>query len=190
MAKTNLKIISAFILLFFMSNNLKALDDSDVFLSAVFFTAIKKSNYEKALRMIEKGIVLNEKDSSGLTPLAYSLKNDDEKMFNLLIDRGGDINKEILDGTSHLIFYISNKRYNLIKHILKSGADIDFQDKLGRTALMNAIERSNFNAVNILISKDFDQDITDYSGKDIISYLRSSKDTRIKNLINRLNPVN
>lgn len=189
MAKTNLKIISAFILLFFMSNNLKALDDSDIFLSAVFFTAIKKSNYEKALRMIEEGIVINEKDSDGLTPIAYSLKNDDEKMFNLLVERGGDINKEILDGTSHLIFYISNKRYNLISNILKSGADIDFQDKLGRTALMNAIERLNFNAADILISKKFDQDITDYSGKDVSTYIKKSKDSRIKNLINRLNPV-
>jgi len=189
MLKTNLKIISTFILLFFISNNLKALDDSDIFLGAVFFTAVKKSNYQKASMMIEKGINLNEKDSDGLTPLAYSLKNDDEKMFNLLIERGADINKKILDGTSHLIFYISNRRYNLIKNILESGADLDFQDKLGRTALMNAIERSNFNAVSILISKNFDQDITDYSGKDIISYFKSSKDTRIKNLINRLNPV-
>ena len=189
MVKKNFKIISAFILFFFISNNLKALDDSDIFLKAVFFTAIKKSNYEKALKMIEKGIVLNEKDSDGLTPLAYSLKNDDEKMFNLLIERGADINKKILDGTSHLIFYISNRRYNLIKNILESGADLDFQDKLGRTALMNAIERSNFNAVSILINKKFDQDTTDYSGKNIINYLKNSKDSRIKNLINRLNTV-
>ena len=189
MLKTNLKIISTFILFFFISNNLKALDDSDIFLNAVFFTAVKKSNYQKALMMIEKGINLNEKDFDRLTPLAYSLKNDDEKMFNLLIESGADINKKILDGTSHLIFYISNKRHKLIKDILKSGADINFQDKLGRTALMNAIERSNYKAVSILVRNKFDEDTTDYSGKDVISYFKSSKDVRIKSLVESLNSV-
>ena len=48
--------------------------------------------------MIEEGISLNTKDSDGLTPLTYALKNDDEKMFDLLISKGADINKKILDG--------------------------------------------------------------------------------------------
>ena len=43
--------------------------------------------------MIEEGISLNINDSDGLTPLAYALKNDDIKMFDLLISKGADINK-------------------------------------------------------------------------------------------------
>ena len=65
--------------------------------------------------MIEDGISLNTSDSESLTPLAYALKNDDERMFDILISKGADINKKILDGNSHLIFYISNKRSKLIK---------------------------------------------------------------------------
>ena len=38
------------------------IDDSDIFLDAVFFSAVKKSNHEKALRMIEEGISLNIND--------------------------------------------------------------------------------------------------------------------------------
>ena len=70
--------------------------------------------------MIEEGISLNINDSEGLTPLAYALKNDDEKMFDILISKGADINKKILEGNSHLIFYISNKRSKLIEKIINS----------------------------------------------------------------------
>ena len=37
--------------------------------------------------MIEDGISLNTSDSESLTPLAYALKNDDERMFDILISK-------------------------------------------------------------------------------------------------------
>ena len=120
MIKKNCKLISCLLTLLFF-NNSYALDDSDIFLDAVFFSAVKKSNYDKVIRMIEEGISLNIDDSDGLTPLAYALKNDNEKMFDLLISKGADINKKILDGNSHLIFYISNKRFKLIEKMYKRG---------------------------------------------------------------------
>ena len=55
--------------------------------------------------MIEEGI-LNMNDSDSLTPLAYALENDDEKMFDLLISKGADINKKILEGNSSNFLYI------------------------------------------------------------------------------------
>ena len=76
--------------------------------------------------MIEEGISLNINDFEGLTPLAYALKNDDEKMFDILISKGADINKKILEGNSHLIFYISNKRSKLIEKIINSGCKSKF----------------------------------------------------------------
>ena len=184
MIKKNCKLIS-FILTLLFFNNSYALDDSDIFLDAVFFSAVKKSNYDKVLRMIEEGISLNIDDSDGLTPLAYALKNDDEKMFDLLISKGADINKKILDGNSHLIFYISNKRFKLIGKIFEIGANINFQDRIGRTALMNAIEKKNLNAVNILIEKDYDKEITDYSGKNVLDYANKTRDESIKKLVSR-----
>ena len=98
MLKKNWKLISLFLLILFFYSSSKSLDDSDIFLDAVFLSAVKKSNHEKALRMIEEGISLNMNDSDSLTPLAYALKNDDEKMFDLLISKGADINKKILEG--------------------------------------------------------------------------------------------
>ena len=103
-----------------------------------FFSAVKKSNHKKVLRMIEEGISLNIKDSDELTPLTYALKNDDEKMFDLLISKGADINKKILDGNSHLIFYISKKDLNLLTKSL-----ILVQILISRTELENSIDECN-----------------------------------------------
>ena len=64
-----------------------------------FYLLLKNLIMKKALRMIEEGISLNMNDSDSLTPLAYALKNDDEKMFDLLISKGADINKKILEET-------------------------------------------------------------------------------------------
>ena len=82
MIKKNCKLISCLLTLLFF-NNSYALDDSDIFLDAVFFSAVKKSNYDKVLRMIEEGISLNIDDSDGLTPLAYALKNDKNNILVL-----------------------------------------------------------------------------------------------------------
>ena len=118
MIKKNFKFLLCFFILLALPIRLIALDDSDIFLDSVFFSAVKKSNYDKVQKMIEEGISLNINDFEGLTPLAYALKNDDEKMFDILISKGADINKKILEGNSHLIFYISNKRSKLIEKLL------------------------------------------------------------------------
>ncbi len=161
---------------------LLAVDDSDIFIDAVFFTAVKKSNYEKTLEMIERGVSVNELDSKKMTALAYSVKNDDEKMFDLLLSRGAEIKKTILDKTSILIFYISSKKFKLLDKIIGAGADPNFQDNLGRTPLMHAIEQRNIKAINFFLNLDFDVSITDYGGKSIFDYAMSSRDQSIRKL--------
>ena len=78
------------------------------------------------------------------------MKNDDEKMFDLLLSRGAGIKKPILDKTSILIFYISSKKFKLLDKIISAGADPNFQDNLGRTPLMHAIEQRNIKAIKNL----------------------------------------
>tara|TARA_B100000029_G_scaffold515399_1_gene622213 strand:- start:1455 stop:2018 length:564 start_codon:yes stop_codon:yes gene_type:complete len=178
----NSKKLSFYFFLFIIPFSLLAVDDSDIFLDAVFFTAVKKSNYEKTLEMIEKGVLVNKRDSKGMTALAYSLKNDDEKMFDLLLSRGAKIEQNILDKTSNLIFYISSKKFKLLEKIIDAGANPNHQDSLGRTPLMHAIEYRNIKAINFFMKIDFDASITDYGGKSIFDYAESSRDMKIRRL--------
>ena len=125
-------------------------------------------------------------DSDGLVPIAYSLANEDQKMFDLLIEAGAKINKTILDESSLLIFYINNKRFTMIEKLIENGADIHKQDSNGMTAMMHAIEKMNLNAVRILSTKKLDLSLTDFSGKTIVDYANRSRNLPIKRIIENL----
>ena len=193
MIKSFLKFFSLFLFIIFLPFKLISLDDSDIFLDSVFLSAVKKSNYDKVMNMIEEGLSSNEKkisinalDSEKMVPLAYALKNDDLKMFKLLLKNGADPNVMILNKTSLLTYYVTNMKSRLIVEIIDSGCNINSQDKLGRTALMMAIQSTNFEAVKTLSKIKIDDELTDFSGKTILDYAEKSRDKRMFDLINEL----
>ena len=187
MKKKNIKKFLVFIYIFLLFQNALAVDDSDIFLEAVLFTAVKKSNYEKVIEMVEKGVTTNIQDGENMTPLAYALRNDDEKMFELLIKNDADVNYQILKKTSLLTFYIKSKKSKLLVKLLKADADVNFQDSIGMTPMMHAIENINIDAIKLLLGIDFienlDVKITDYSGKTIFDYVENSRNNYLKKLI-------
>ena len=187
MKKKNIKKFSAFIYIFLFFQNALALDDSDIFLEAVFFTAVKKSNYEKVIEMVERGVTTNIQDGENMTPLAYALRNDDEKMFEILLKNDADVNKQILKKTSLLTFYIKSKKSKLLKRLLDADAYVNFQDSIGMTPMMHAIENMNIEAIKMLLridyKEDLDTEISDYSGKTMFDYAENSRNNYLKKLI-------
>ena len=187
MKKKKIKKFSVFLCYFLFFQYSLAFDDSDIFVESVLFTAVKKSNYEKVVEMLEKGVTANIHDADDLTPLAYALRNDDEKMFDLLIKNDADVNNQILKKTSLLIFYIKSKKSKLLSRLLEADADVNFQDSIGMTPMMHAIENTNIDAIKFFISYDYkdnlDLNITDYSGKTMFDYVENSRNNYLKNLI-------
>ena len=187
MKKKNIKKFSVFIYIFLLFQNALAVDDSDIFLEAVLFTAVKKSNYEKVIEMVEKGVTANIQDGENMTPLAYALSNDDEKMVELLLKNDADVNKQILKKTSLLTFYIKSKKSKLLKRLLDADADVNFQDSIGMTPMMHAIENINIDAIKMLVRIDYkdelDTEISDYSGKTMFDYVENSRNNYLKKLI-------
>ena len=187
MKKKKIKKFSVFLCYFLFFQYSLAFDDSDIFVESVLFTAVKKSNYEKVIEMLEKGVTTNIHDAEDLTPLAYALRNDDEKMFDLLIKNDADVNNQILKKTSLLIFYIKSKKSKLLSRLLEADADVNFQDSIGMTPMMHAIENINIDAIKLLLGIDFienlDVKITDYSGKTIFDYVENSRNNYLKKLI-------
>ena len=187
MKKKKIKKFSVFLCYFLFFQYSLAFDDSDIFVESVLFTAVKKSNYEKVIEMLEKGVTANIHDAEDLTPLAYALRNDDEKMFDLLLKNDADVNNQILKKTSLLTFYIKSKKSKLLSRLLEADADVNFQDSIGMTPMMHAIENTNIDAIKIFISYDYkdnlDLNISDYSGKTIFDYVENSRNNYLKNLI-------
>ena len=187
MKKKKIKKFSVFLCYFLFFQYSLAFDDSDIFVESVLFTAVKKSNYEKVIEMLEKGVTANIHDAEDMTPLAYALRNDDEKMFDLLIKNDAEVNNQILKKTSLLTFYIKSKKSKLLSRLLEADADVNFQDSIGMTPMMHAIENTNIDAIKFFISFDYkdnlDLNITDYSGKTMFDYVENSRNNYLKNLI-------
>ena len=187
MKKKKIKKFSVFLCYFLFFQYSLAFDDSDIFVESVLFTAVKKSNYEKVIEMLEKGVTANIHDAEDMTPLAYALRNDDEKMFELLIKNDADVNKQILKKTSPLTFYIKSKKSKLLSRLLEADADVNFQDSIGMTPMMHAIENTNIDAIKFFMSFEYKDNlnlnITDYSGKTMFDYVENSRNNYLKNLI-------
>ena len=187
MKKKKIKKFSVFLCCFLFFQYSLAFDDSDIFVESVLFTAVKKSNYEKVIEMLEKGVTTNIHDTEDMTPLAYALRNDDEKMFDLLIKNDADVNNQILKKTSLLTFYIKSKKSKLLKRLLDADADVNFQDSIGMTPMMHAIENINIDAIKMLVRIDYkdelDTEISDYSGKTMFDYVENSRNNYLKKLI-------
>ena len=183
MKKKNIKKFLVFIFTFLLFQNSLAVDDSDIFVEAVLFTAVKKSNYEKVIEMLERGVTTNIHDSDDMSPLAYALR----KMFELLLKNDADVNDQILQKTSLLTFYIKSKKSKLLTRLLRANADINFQDSIGMTPIMHAIENINIDAIKLLVSIDYrdalDLEISDYSGKTMFDYAENSRNNYLKKLI-------
>ena len=190
MKKKNIKKFLVFLYFLLFCQYSLAVDDSDIFVESVLFTAVKKSNYEKVIEMLEKGVTANIHDAEDMTPLAYALRNDDEKMFDLLVKNDADINHQILKKTSLLTFYIKSKKSKLLDRILEAEANVNFQDSIGMTPMMHAIENINIDAIKLLTSIDYidnlDLEITDYSGKNMFDYVENSRNNYLKKLINNM----
>ena len=193
MKKKNIKKFLVFIFTFLLFQNSLAVDDSDIFVEAVLFTAVKKSNYEKVIEMLERGVTTNILDSDDMSPLAYALRNDDEKMLELLLKNDADVNHQILQKTSLLTFYIKSKKSKLLTRILKADADINFQDSIGMTPMMHAIENINIDAIKLLVSIDhrdaLDTELSDYSGKTMFDYAKNSRNNYLKKLISDMKNI-
>ena len=187
MKKKNIKKFLVFISIFLFFQSSLAVDDSDIFVEAVLLTAVKKSNYEKVIEMIEKGVTTNIHDSDDMSPLAYALRNDDEKMLELILKNDADVNHQILQKTSLLTFYIKSKKSKLLARLLEADADVNFQDSIGMTPMMHAIENMNIDAIKLLVSTDhigdLELEISDYSGKTMFDYADNSRNNYLKKLI-------
>lgn len=89
-----------------------------------------------------KELDLEIRDSSGMTALAYAVKNDHNKMAKLLIKAGANVNWENHERLDCLLFAIQNNNIDLVKILLKKGA---------------LVEKKHNDQINLLISQHYSQ---------------------------------
>ena len=135
---------------------------------------------------ISKGTDINEKSSTGDTPLHYAVRHENKDVAELLIKEGADVNaknkkgetpvhialiknnKELLDlliaeGSKLSCIHLSAYQGDLdkVRHFVEQGTDVDARDSNGATALHYAAVRGHQDVVEFLIVRGADVNAKD-----------------------------
>lgn len=94
--------------------------------------AIIDKDYDKAKKIINDGIDLNEVDNQGFTALRFAVQNNDYDMVEYLIKKGANVN--IQDKYGNIPLSRAIKPYidrKIIEILLKSNSDIYLENNSG-----------------------------------------------------------
>ncbi|CAN6903043.1 unnamed protein product [Brassica oleracea] len=124
--------------------------------------AASVGNFEITKFLIENGADVNKKDSSGSTPLSEALRNEHDRVFEVLLRQvaylGEDANGE------YLCQIILENDVALLRGVLKQNINPNSRNKAGQTPLHIAASVGRYEAAKLLIAYGADHNLKDSSG--------------------------
>lgn len=163
-----------YVVLFLLTNNTE-IDNKIAF--KILSDAIKSNNMDLLSVILEKTpSLINEKDSSGKTPLILAVSEDNIDAVKFLISKGANKNAQDNNGMTPLMFAARDGQENIFFESLNAGANTKLKSNVGYSALSFSISSQNPNILKALIKKGGDVNEVDYEKKfsPLISYIFSS----------------
>lgn len=108
------------------------MNDKDKMGRTTLMNAIIDKDYDKAKKIINDGIDLNEVDNQGFTALHFAVQNNDYDMVEYLIKKGANVN--IQDKYGNIPLSRAIKPYTdrkIIEILLKSNSNIYLENNSG-----------------------------------------------------------
>ncbi|NWH59619.1 RN5A ribonuclease, partial [Geococcyx californianus] len=115
--------------------------------------AVRDSNIEGVLELLEKGADVNSKAESGWTPLQSAVQADNEDLVWLLLDKGASPHARKDNGGTAFTEAAIAGNVKILELLLDHGLNIDDCDDNGFTAFMEAAWYGNEEALRFLHSK-------------------------------------
>lgn len=116
------------------------------------YKAAQKSDVQAVKNLLDKGVDVNSKSSTGSYPIHAAAASNDKAMLDLLIAKGANLGVQNKEGDTPLICatkYGGGKEAT-VKVLLGAGADSGIADKKGKTALDYAKEKEQKKAIELL----------------------------------------
>jgi ankyrin repeat protein len=130
--------------------------------------AAEKGYTGEVLRLLNKGADINTSTWEGVTPLMYSVQNQDTGIVQILVLNGADMDKKPDNGIPVLINTVINNNLHIAEYLIRKGADINISDNNGNTALMYGAAYGHFIMSDMLIYYDADLNKKNNSGRDAL----------------------
>ncbi|XP_035188527.1 2-5A-dependent ribonuclease isoform X2 [Oxyura jamaicensis] len=118
--------------------------------------AVRNSEREKVLELLEEGADVNSKVGSGWTPLQSAVQAGDKDMVQLLLDRGACPHARKDNGATAFIVAAIVGSVEILELLFGYGVDVNDCDNNGFTAFMEAAWYGNEEALSYLHSKGAD----------------------------------
>jgi ankyrin repeat protein len=148
-----------------------------------FIEAIKKSDGDKAIALVQSHPnIVDTKDSKGDTGLIIAIGRSDANWTGFLLTKGADPNLAGANGDTPLIAAARVGFNDAAGWLLGMGAKVDDTNRMGETALIIAVQRRNTRLVKTLLEHGANPDKPDaaagYSARDY-----ATRDPRARDIL-------
>ena len=116
-------------------------------------------------KLLRIGTDVNEKDTSGDTPLAWAAWNNHPDVAQLLLNKGADVNTRNNTSMTPLHYAALTGHVGVAEILLKNGADVTVKDTSGYTPQHFAAAFGHPDFVTLLLSKGAEVNAKDHRGQ-------------------------
>jgi ankyrin repeat protein len=119
--------------------------------------AIDEGNLEKVQRLIDRGVLLNDTQSS-MQPLERAILRRQFDIYIELLSHGADPNYPMQNGMMPFVYLVGAAQYDYLIPLIEAGASFNFE-RNGDHIAFYLIEQNQFNVIEALLRFGLDKDI-------------------------------
>lgn len=136
-------------------------DTKDKFGSSSLHLAVKKSHFDVARRLLERGADIHAKDASLSTPLHYAAMVGDARMCKLLIGHRSFVSEHNEEMWTPLHLAVQGGFLECVEILIRNGAFINARNEESVTPLMLSISQGYHSITKLLLAHGADANIPD-----------------------------
>ena len=148
--------------------------------SRALIQVLSDGRTDTALKLIDMGANVNEKDNKGNTALMVASENGLADIVSKLIESGANVQEKDDDGKTALMRAFENGKTDAATKLFEIGPKINEKDNDGKTLLMYASECSHTDAVSKLIELGVNVHEQDKYGNTALGWASRSRNLRHK----------
>ena len=108
--------------------------------------------------LVEEGVIKDDGDTNGLTPLIYASLNGHLSVIQYLLDQGADKDKATNNGATPLYAAAQEGHLPIVQYLLEQGSDKDKANNEGASPFLIAAANGHFPIVQYLLVQGADKD--------------------------------
>lgn len=124
--------------------------------------AVKKGDLSGVRKLVDQGLIINDTDSDGRSPLFYAVIDDHCHCLEWLLKHGAQI--DLMDYQQQTALFVACENYKLnklpqIKLLLANGANINSQNSKNETPLLAALKSAFIDIDLVTLCMDYGADL-------------------------------